>query len=404
MSQSSQVLVINSGSSSIKYSLLEMPACQVLLEGVIETPHAKQSVHRLQTFSDKRDDANMNEQTLVLGSIEESCQHIYQVLSAEGWSANVSLIAHRVVHGGEKYQQATPITDSVAADLQQLSQLAPLHNRDNLAAINCFKQLYPTVLQVAVFDTAFHSTLPEVAYRYAIPETWFQQLHIRRYGFHGTSHQYVATEAARLLEKPLETLNLISLHLGNGASVCAIRQGCSVDTSMGFTPLEGLMMGTRSGDLDAAIPLFIQQATGQTAEQVQFQLEHDSGLKALAGTHDMRELLRREKAGDTVAQFAVNAFVYRIQKYIGAYFAVLGRVDAVIFTGGVGENSADIRARCCEGLSVFGLAVDPQRNAEKTARFISAESATPAILTIATNEALQIARLSLPLLASQPKV
>lgn len=399
MSQSNQLLVINSGSSSIKYSVLKMPAGQVLLEGVIETPLAAQSVHRLHTVSEKGD-ATTQDQTLELGSIEASCQQIYQVLSAYNLVAEIALIAHRVVHGGDTYQQATPITDAVISDLQQLSQLAPLHNRDNLSAITCFKNLCPTRLQVAVFDTAFHATLPEIAYRYALPDRWFQQFHIRRYGFHGTSHQYVATVAAQLLEKPLETLNLISLHLGNGASICAIRQGCSVDTSMGFTPLEGLIMGTRSGDLDAAIPLFIQQATGQTAEQVQFQLEHDAGLQALAGTHDMRELLRREKAGDEAAQFAVNAFVYRIQKYIGAYFAVLGQVDALIFTGGVGENSADIRARCCAGLSLFGLALDPQRNVQKPPQFISAASATPAILSIATNEALQIARLSLPLLTS----
>lgn len=399
MSQASQILVINSGSSSIKYSLLTIPECQGLVEGIIETPLANKSVHRQQYMSDGVA-SKVDEQTLVLGSIEASCRHIYEGLSTASLSANITLIAHRVVHGGLTYQDVTPITDAVAADLQQLSRLAPLHNRDNLAAIDCFKTLYPKVLQLAVFDTAFHSSLPEVAYRYAIPDTWYQDYQIRRYGFHGTSHQYVATEAAKILDKPLETLNLISLHLGNGASVCAIRQGCSVDTSMGFTPLEGLIMGTRSGDIDAEIPLFMQQTTGQTAEQVQFQLEHDSGLQGLAGTHDMRELLHREKAGDKAAKLAIACYIYRIRKYIGAYFAVLGHVDAVIFTGGVGENAPDIRQRCCEAMQPFGLQLDSKRNTQKTARFISVESATPAILTIATNEALQIARLSLQLVQS----
>lgn len=387
------ILVINSGSASIKYSVMEIATLELVLAGVIETPHAAQSVYRQQDCCDAND-AKPVEATVTLGSIEASCQWIYQQLSDKGFAAQLSIIAHRVVHGGDKYQQVTAVDAKVLADLQVVSKLAPLHNVDNIIAIECFTQLTPTLTQQAVFDTAFHQTLPPVAYRYAIPEHWYRDYQIRRYGFHGISHQYVATEAAGLLKKPLEKLNLISLHLGSGASACAIRHGKSIDTSMGFTPLEGLVMGSRSGDLDAEIPLYLQQVSGMQADEVQDQLNHASGLKALAGTQDMRELLRLEKSGDESAALAIDLFVYRIRKYIGAYFAVLGEVDALIFTGGIGENTAEIRARCCEGLQVLGLAIDVEKSdgACQRACYLSGAGQTPAVLLVPTNEALQIAR------------
>lgn len=389
INEQSLILIINSGSTSIKYSVFTSDSLTRLQSGVIETPHAAKS--RVCVFDDTGN--VLLEMNCRLGSVDACCEWLYQQLTRSEIAARISVVVHRVVHGGSDYRQVTHISKAVLADLQNLTKLAPLHNQDNLAAIRFLMHL-TEVPQLAVFDTAFHHSLPPVAYRYAIPEAWYQEFHIRRYGFHGISHQYVATEAAAFLQKPLAQLNLITLHLGGGASICAIQNGKSVDTSMGFTPLEGLMMGTRSGDLDAEIPLYIQQQSGFSAGQVQSQLHHEAGLQAIGGTADMRELLHLEQSGEKAAGLAIDMFVYRIRKYIGAYFAVLGQVDAVIFTGGIGENMPEIRTRCCDAMTGLGLSVSTHYNHQtvNAIQRISADGQAPAVLVVPTDEALQMAR------------
>jgi acetate kinase len=252
----------------------------------------------------------------------------------------------------------------------------------------------PDVPQVAVFDTAFHQTIPPHAYHYALPFDLHEDHHVRRYGFHGTSHCYVAKRAAEHLDRPLASLNLITLHLGNGASATAIQAGRSVDTSMGMTPLEGLIMGTRAGDLDPALPFFLARATGRSPDRVEALLNTESGLKGICGVNDMRTIQRRAAEGDERAQLATEMYAYRVRKYIGAYSAVLGRVDAVVFTAGIGENSPEIRASACRGLSALGIEIDPARNADasRQAREIQPEGAAVKVLVIPTNEELEIAQ------------
>ena len=256
----------------------------------------------------------------------------------------VVAVGHRVVHGGERFSEPTLVDDDVVAAVEALVPLAPLHNPANLEGIAVARKLFPDLPQVMVFDTAFHQTIPEVAHTYAVPRAWREEHHIRRYGFHGTSHAYVSREAARALGRPVEDVNVIVLHLGNGASATAVRGGESVDTSMGLTPLEGLVMGTRSGDLDPAVHMHLHRSLGWSLEDIDRALNRESGLKGLAGENDFREVMRLRAAGDEAAALAFDVYCYRIRKYVGAYYAVLGTVDAVVFTAGVGEHSPELRA------------------------------------------------------------
>ncbi|MEX2208279.1 MAG: acetate kinase [Myxococcota bacterium] len=302
-------------------------------------------------------------------------------------------IGHRVVHGGERFREPTLVDAGVCRAIGELARLAPLHNPANLLGIEACLEAYPGVPQVAVFDTAFHHTLAPRAFRYAVPEDWYR-LGVRRYGFHGTSHGYVAERAAALLGRPLASLNLITLHLGNGASAAAIENGRCVDTSMGFTPLEGLVMGSRSGDLDPAVPLFVQRAQGLSADALEATLNQESGLRGLCGTNDVREILARETRGDERARLALEIYAYRIRKCIGAYTAVLDRVDALVFTGGVGENAARVRELACAGLARLGIALDAQRNREGAGEAceIGSLGSPVRVLVVRTDEELQIAR------------
>jgi acetate kinase len=302
-------------------------------------------------------------------------------------------IGHRVVHGGEEFKQPTLINKKVIDTIRRLIPLAPLHNPANLLGIEVAMQSAPDVPQVAVFDTAFHQSIPEHAFRYAIPRNLYQKHHVRRYGFHGTSHYYVAKQAARLIGRPLKTVNLITLHLGNGSSATAVKGGKSIDTSMGLTPLEGLIMGTRSGDIDPAIIFYLGRQTGLGRDAVESILNKDSGLRGICGVNDMREIEKLAQAGDTRAKLAIEMFCYRIQKYIGAYAAVLGRLDALVFTAGIGENSALIRARSCRGLSHLGIEVDSQKNRRKSKAAFEIQTAdsTAKVFVIPTNEELEIA-------------
>jgi acetate kinase len=388
-----RILVINSGSSSIKYQLLRLPDEHLIAHGVLEDiggSHSRFVLHR----PDTRQPVCQH-----IMPIMDHCAAFRIMIQALGEFLNkkdeqgLAAIAHRVVHGGNRFVEPTLIDRTMLEALEGLSILAPLHNPANVQGIKDCLALFPGIPQVAVFDTAFHRTLPDYAYRYAIPDAWYRTYGIRRYGFHGCSHRYVAQKAAAYLNRPLAELNLITLHLGNGASVSAVEKGCCIDTSMGFTPLEGLMMGSRCGDIDASIPLYVQQISQLSADEVQTLLNYEAGLKGLAGTNDVRELLYREEQGDKNAALALAAYVYRIRKYIGAYSAVLGRLDVLVFTGGVGENAPDIRSRCCRNLDNLGIRIDAALNSApiNAGAAISSSDQFVQILVIPTNEELQIA-------------
>lgn len=390
-----KVLVLNSGSSSIKYSLFEMDDLRVIASGIIEQIGKTQSVHKYCLIGDyaeikeSLDTQPVSDHQQGLAAIIQLLQKSAVIKSA----SDLSAIGHRVVHGGEKFHQPTMIDKAVLMEIEKMIPLAPLHNPANLMGIQETIRFAKDIPQVAVFDTAFHQSIPDYAFLYAIPQELYKQEHIRRYGFHGASHYYVAKQAAKFLNKPLHSLNLITLHLGNGGSVTAIKQGKSIDTSMGMTPLEGLVMGTRSGDIDPAIPFYLNQNCGMSSEDVNTLLNKDSGLKGICGENDMRTIHALADKGDKDAQLAIDMYCYRIKKYIGSYFAVLGKVDALVFTGGIGENDNRIREKICADLTLFGLSIDPHKNtmtATETFDIKDKESAL-SVLVIATNEELEIA-------------
>jgi acetate kinase len=306
------------------------------------------------------------------------------------------------VHGGDRFAAPTLIDDGVAAAIRELIPLAPLHNPSNLLGIEAARGRFPRAPHVAVFDTAFHQTLPPHAFRYAVPAELYERHRVRRYGFHGSSHAYVARQAAAHLGRATDVVNLITLHLGNGASAAAIAGGRSIDTSMGLTPLEGLVMGTRCGDLDPALHFYLLRQTGMAPADLETLLNSASGLKGLCGVADMREIQSRAAAGDGEAALALELFCYRVKKYVGAYAAALGRVDAVVFTGGIGENSAVVRGKVCAGLENLGIILDAAENAHNagTEALISREGSPVAILVIPTDEEAEIARQAMTVVAA----
>jgi acetate kinase len=390
-----KILVINSGSSSIKYRLFDMAAKTVLASGVLEQIGEAES-RLTQHTRNMQGEMDAIEKTAAVADHQAGFELIGTVMGESGVLRDISElsgIGHRVVHGGEKFTQPTLINKKVIDTIRQLIPLAPLHNPANLLGIEVVMQSAPQVPQVAVFDTAFHQSIPEHAFRYAIPQNLYEKHHVRRYGFHGTSHHYVAKQAARLMGRPLKTLNLITLHLGNGASAAAVKGGKSIDTSMGMTPLEGLIMGTRSGDIDPAIIFYLGRQTGLGRDAVESILNKDSGLKGICGVNDMREIEELARAGNSRAALAIEMVCHRIKKYIGGYAAVLGRLDALIFTAGIGENSALIRARSCRGLSHLGVKLDSDKNRRKSKKAfeIQAPGSSAKIFVIPTNEELEIA-------------
>jgi acetate kinase len=397
------LVTVNCGSSSIKLKVFDVEAQVAVAIGLLEEIGSRDSRWRQQR---RRPDGTFAvvEERLPIADHREGFA-LVSAASAEDRimtdDAELVGIGHRVVHGGERFREPTLVDDEVIDAVRQLFPLAPLHNPFNLLGIEIARERFPRVPQVAIFDTAFHQTLPPEAYRYAVPEETYSQHHLRRYGFHGTSHQYVAREAAGHLGLPLGQANLITLHLGNGASAAAIRHGRSVDTSMGLTPLEGLVMGSRCGDLDPAIAFYLMRQVGMSADQVERMLNADSGLKGLCGTSDMREVQRRTEAGDERAALALEMFCYRIRKYIGAYCAVLGSVDAIVFTGGIGENSAVVRRLACTGLEPLGIALDEPRNQAATGAVaeIHREGARVKALVVRTDEEWEIARQAMDLIA-----
>jgi len=390
-----KVLVINSGSSSIKYQLFDMLDKSVLAAGLLE--RIGESKSRL-THHSPNEQGQMSKlvKTPAVADHQAGFDLIGAVLGKSGAvrnSGELFGIGHRVVHGGEKFRAPTIINREVIAAIRQLIPLAPLHNPSNLLGIEVTRAAAPLVPQVAVFDTAFHQSIPPWAFRYALPQNLYEDHFVRRYGFHGTSHGYVAKQAARHLNRPLDSLNLITLHLGNGASATAVENGQSVDTSMGMTPLAGLIMGTRSGDIDPAIIFYLAGQAGYAADEVESLLNKQSGLKGICGANDMREIGQLAAEGDKMAKLAIEMYCYRIKKYIGAYYAVLGRVDALVFTGGVGENAADMRSLTCKGLAQLGIEVDNQKNnAVRNGIFeIQNTKSSVSILVVPTNEELEIA-------------
>jgi acetate kinase len=306
----------------------------------------------------------------------------------------VAAVGHRVVHGGEAFHSTTLIDDDVMAAIEENIPLAPLHNPPNLTGIQVARSIFPDAAQVAVFDTAFHQTLPAKAFMYPLPFWLYQKERVRRYGFHGTSHHYVAEKCANYLKRSLFSLNLITVHLGNGASIAAIKKGRCVDTSMGMTPLEGLVMGTRCGDIDPAIPFFLANHLKMSFKDIDRLLNKKSGLLGLCGTNDMREVIEKKQAGDEKAALALEVYCYRIKKYVGAYIAALGNLDALVFTAGIGENSPDVRMLACEGLDGLGIAMDPRKNETFITRSteVNSSASKVKVLVIPTDEELKIAQ------------
>ncbi|MCX4513374.1 acetate kinase [Streptomyces sp. NBC_01619] len=391
----SRVLVLNSGSSSVKYQLLDMRDGARLAVGLVE--RIGEETSRLVHTPLAADGAGKRERTGPIADHAAALKAVAEELTHDGLgldSPELAAIGHRVVHGGLKFTAPTVITDEVMAEIERLVPVAPLHNPANITGIRTAQALRPDLPQVAVFDTAFHTTMPEYAARYAIDVETADAHRIRRYGFHGTSHAYVSRKAAELLGRAPEDVNVIVLHLGNGASASAVAGGRCVDTSMGLTPLEGLVMGTRSGDIDPAVTFHLKRVAGMSEDDVDVLLNKKSGLVGLCGDNDMREIRRRIDEGDRSARLAFEIYVHRLKKYIGAYYAVLGRVDAVVFTAGVGENAAPVREAAVAGLEELGLVVDTDLNAVRSdePRIVSPDHARVAVAVVPTDEELEIAR------------
>lgn len=387
------ILVINCGSSSIKYQLINREKTKVLAKGLLQKIGEANSwqVHCIRGKTIKKKDK--------IANYEGGLSKILSLLLDEKKgvikdASEISAVGHRVVHAGENFFHSVLIDDEIIKVIKSYTSLAPLHNPPNLAGIEAARILLPDVPQVAVFDTAFHQTLPEKAFLYALPYHYYEKHKIRRYGFHGTSHRYIAKRTAKLLKKPLKELRIITCHLGNGCSITAIDKGRSIDTSMGFTPLEGLVMGTRCGDVDAAVILFLMEKENLAISQLDNILNRQSGLLGISGiSNDLREVQKWASKGNRRAKLALEIFVYRIKKYIGAYSFVLGGLDALTFSAGIGENEANIRDKICQGLEFFHFHLDKKRNrvSSKASRFISRQNSPVKILVIPTNEEEMIA-------------
>lgn len=388
-----KVLVINCGSSSLKYQLFDMTNEHVLAKGLVERIGLPGSILTHRAGADKHIiEAELPNHERAIGLVLDAIIHPdYGVLKSMD---EIAAIGHRVVHGGEDFTGSVAVTEDVVEALRQNIELAPLHNPPNIMGIEACQKLMPTIPQVAVFDTAFHQTMPPHAYIYGIPYEYYKKYKIRKYGFHGTSHKYVSERAAAMLGKPLSETKIITCHLGNGASIAAIKGGKSLDTSMGFTPLEGVMMGTRSGDLDPAIVFYLMQKENWSTEQTNNFLNKQCGVLGLSGvSSDFRDIESACCEGNDRAELALERFAYVVRKYIGSYAAVLNGVDAVVFTAGLGENSSSMRLSICEGLQYMGVKVDPDKNYTRGVEAdVSDDEATTRVMVIPTNEEVMIAR------------
>ena len=389
----SKTISINAGSSSLKWQLYEMPAEKVIAKGLIERIGLKDSISTVKFGSRaEKQILDIDDHTQAVKILLDDLMRFGIIKSYE----EITGVGHRVVAGGEYFKESALVdSEEVIQKVEELALLAPLHNKANAAGIRAFKELLPDITSVVVFDTSFHTTMPEKAYRYPLPTKYYTENKVRKYGAHGTSHQYVAKEAAKTLGKPLEELKLITCHIGNGASITAVDKGISVDTSMGFTPLGGVMMGTRTGDIDPAIIPYLMEHTEDlnTPEDINRILNRESGLLGVSEkSGDMRDIHAAMRAGDAKAQLANDIFVDRVQKYIGQYLAVLNGADAIIFTAGIGENSVTIRRLVIEGISWFGCELDPEKNVFGNYGDISMPDSKVRVLVIPTDEELVIAR------------
>lgn len=388
-----KILVLNCGSSSLKYQFINMLNETVLSKGLCERIGTPKAVLKHESPKEISKEMQMNDH-------KEAIKHVIDILldSTYGVITNtneVFAVGHRVVHGGEFFNKSAIITEEIYKAIEDCSSLAPLHNPSNLMGIDACSALLPSVGQVAVFDTAFHQTMPEKAFLYALPISYYEKYKIRRYGFHGTSHKYVSAKVAEFIKKPIESLKIITCHLGNGASLCAINNGKSVDTSMGFTPLEGLVMGTRSGDLDPAIIPYLCNKENMSPKEVENMLNKNSGVFGLSSgiSHDFRDLENAAADGDENAKNALDVYFYRVAKYIGQYTAVLNGVDIIVFTAGLGENSSYARQSICSYLGYLGIALDSENNEIRGKIIkISTDNSTTDVYVVPTNEELVIAR------------
>ncbi|GAA9065181.1 acetate kinase [Helicobacter pylori] len=389
-----EILVLNLGSSSIKFKLFDMQENKPLASGLAE--RIGEEIGQLKIKSHLHHNDQELKEKLVIKDHASGLLMVRENLTKMGIIKDfnqIDAIGHRVVQGGDKFHAPVLVNEKVMQEIERLSILAPLHNPVNLAGIEFVQKAHPHIPQIAVFDTAFHATMPSYAYMYALPYELYEKYQIRRYGFHGTSHHYVAKEAAKYLHIPYEKFNAITLHLGNGASVAAIRDGKSVDTSMGLTPLEGLIMGTRCGDIDPTVVEYIAQCANKSLEEVMQILNYESGLKGICGDNDARNIEARKEKGDKRAKLAFEMCAYRIKKHIGAYMVALGRVDAIIFTGGLGENYSALRESVCEGLENLGIALHKPTNDNPGNALVNLSQPNTKIqvLRIPTDEELEIA-------------
>lgn len=387
----SKIIAINAGSSSLKFQLINMPEETVITKGLVERIGLENSIFTIEVNGEKVKETraiphHADAVKILLNKLTES-KIIKSLDEIDG-------IGHRVVHGGERFTDSVLITDEVIKEIDEISDLAPLHNPANLVGVTAFKEILPNVPAVAVFDTAFHQSMPEQSYLYSLPYEYYKEYGIRKYGFHGTSHKYVSQRAAELLGLPIEQLRILSCHLGNGASIAAIEGGKSIDTSMGFTPLAGVTMGTRSGNIDPALIPYIMDKTGKTAGEVMDVLNKKSGMLALSGfSSDLRDIEDRAANGEERAELALEVFASRIHKYIGSYAARMSGIDVIIFTAGVGENSDVVREKVLNGLEFMGVYWDPARNKVRGKEaFLNYPHSPVKVIIIPTNEEVMIAR------------
>ena len=386
-----KILVVNSGSSSLKYQLIEMSTKTVLIKGLCDRIGLSGSISKYV----KQDGIEELKETPIANH-KVAVSEVVNILLGKGVISDISeidAVGHRVVHGGEKFHKATKVTSEVMDAIHQCVELAPLHNPANIIGIDACSSLMPSTPMVAVFDTAFHQTMPEEAYLYALPYEAYEKYKIRKYGFHGTSHKYVTRRAASMLAAPIESLKIISCHLGNGASICAVKGGKSMDTSMGFTPLDGLAMGTRCGNIDPAVVLYLMRKENMSIQEIDNYLNKKSGVLGISGvSSDFRDIEAAAISGNARAKLAFQVFCYKVRKCIGEYVAVMNGLDALVFTAGVGENNSLIRKGVTDNMSYLGIEIDQEKNTIKGKEIdISTESARVRTLVVPTNEEMEIA-------------
>lgn len=400
------ILVINSGSSSIKYQLFRMPQEKPACSGLVERIGLNTSAITHKTFTNGQEQIKKEE--LKLANHEEGLHEVARLLTDTVFGvikdpSDIEVVGHRVVHGGESFKETTIITAAVKEKIRELFSLAPLHNPANFLGIEVAEKIFSKARQVAVFDTAFHQTMPEKAYRYAIPEVFYKEHRIRAYGFHGTSHKYVSEQAVARLGNP--AAKIVTIHLGNGCSIAAVDGGKAVDTTMGFGPLSGLVMGTRSGDIDASIIFHMIEVLGYSAAEVSEILNKKSGMLGLTGFSDMRDIRKAIAAGDHAADLAYDLYAYRIKKTIGAYAAIMNGLDAIVFTAGVGENDTEIRHRICKDMDWMGIELDEEKNLEpcSSIRLVNTNRGKVKIMVIPTNEEREIVKQCFELISKVPQ-